>query len=403
MSPAPFAACRSLQCRIAATLHHGVPRAIAFTLATMTMAKFPLPVRSSGTSPRGRRWWVLAVLGISLLLHLVAIGWLNDTLHMPSPVPAPAPVVLASLQTPPPDETRPVSKPKPKRKSRNRPQPQVAPPPVDPMPVVSAVSAQTTISEAEGTDADGGDTASGATAAATAPETEEVAGQQQGKSYKIDLPPSADLQYDVQKTVKNGEAMYGRGTIKWRTDGAHYTVDGEAGVLFFTVLRFRSEGSIETYGVAPELYSEKRFRKSETATHFHRERNTISFSASTKSYPRTGGEQDRASVIWQLAAIGRGDSEQFARGAHIDLMVAGTRDADIWRMVVVGEEAIEIDGQTIAAWHVSRTPRPGSYEQKLDIWLAPTKEWYPLRLRYTEINGDFLDMSLADLNVLPAP
>lgn len=385
-----------------ATLHQGVPYAIAFTLAAMTTAQFPLPVRMRGAPVRGRPWWVLAMLVISLVLHVLAIGWLNDSLHLPARPPVPAPVVLASLQTVPP-AVAPKPAPKPKPKPGYKPRHVPKPPAIETPPaVVGNASAQAIAGEAEEMNADGGETASGTAAPSQEAAADDTA-DQRGKSYRIDLPPPADLQYDVQKTVKNGEAMYGRGAIKWRTDGAHYTVDGEAGVLFFTVLRFRSEGSIDTYGVAPELYSEKRFRKAETATHFHRERNTISFSASTKSYPRTGGEQDRASVIWQLAGIGRGDSEQFSRGAHIDLTVAGTRDADTWRMVVVGEEAIEIAGETIAAWHVSRSPRPGSYEQKLDIWLAPTMQWYPVRLRYTEINGDFLDMSLADLNVLAAP
>lgn len=377
-------------------------RGIAFTLAPMTTAKFPPPARTRSAPVRGRLWWVLALLAISILLHLMAIGWLSDTLRLPLPEPASDTVLLASLQTlPPAVVSKPAIKPQPKRKPRHvsRPRPS---PPVD-APVATSEAPLAAIASASVAASDGSGTASDSDAQTAAAESGDNDAVPQGLPYKIDLPPSADLQYDVQKTVKDGQPMYGRGAIKWRTDGARYTVDGEAGVLFFTVLNFHSEGSIDAYGVAPELYSEKRFRKSETATHFNRERNTISFSASTKSYPRTGGEQDRASVIWQLASIGRGDSDQFARGSYIDLTVAGTRDADIWRMVVVGEEAIEIDGETILAWHVARTPRPGSYDQKLDIWLAPTREWYPLRLRYTETNGNYLDMSLADLNVLPAP
>jgi hypothetical protein len=151
------------------------------------------------------------------------------------------------------------------------------------------------------------------------------------------------------------------------------------------------------------MYSEKKFRKSETATHFHRERNIISFSSSTKSYPRNGGEQDRASVVWQLAGIGRGDASKFSAGTQIDVTVAGTRDADTWSMVVVGQEEIHVAGENIQAWHVTRVPRAGSYDQKLDIWFAPQQNWYPVRLRYTETNGDFLDMSLTSLNILPTP
>lgn len=58
-----------------------------------------------------------------------------------------------------------------------------------------------------------------------------------------------------------------------------------------------------------------------------------------------------------------------------------------------------IDGVSTTAWHVARAPKRGSYDQKLDIWLAPQQNWYPVRLRYTEANGDYLDMSLTRLNV----
>lgn len=193
--------------------------------------------------------------------------------------------------------------------------------------------------------------------------------------------------------------MYGSGTISWHTDGSKYTVDGDFGVLFITALRFQSRGTIEDSGIAPELYSEKRFRKAETNTHFQRERNTISFSASTLTYPLSGGEQDRASIVWQLAGIGRGDSEKFVAGSSIDLFVAGTRNAETWQILIVGQEDITIDGISTRAWHVARAPQVGSYEQKLDIWLAPDQNWYPVRLRYTETNGDYLDMTLTSLNV----
>ena len=46
-----------------------------------------------------------------------------------------------------------------------------------------------------------------------------------------------------------------------------------------------------------------------------------------------------------------------------------------------------------------RIPRQGSYDQKLDIWLAPQQGWYPVKLRYTETNGDYLDMALSKLTL----
>lgn len=217
-------------------------------------------------------------------------------------------------------------------------------------------------------------------------------------SYRVSPLPSAQLDYDVE-ALRDGQKVYGRGKIHWQSDGSNFAIDGEAGILFFSLLSFKSSGVIDDFGVSPVLYSEKRFRKSETNTHFHRERNTISFSASTASYPRKGGEQDRASIVWQLAGIGRGDGDKFAPGEEIDFFVAGVRDAETWQMRVVGEEEIDSYQGKTKAWHVVRMPRPGSYDQRIDIWLAPQQGWYPVKLRYTETSGDYLDMSLSNLKL----
>ncbi len=344
------------------------------------------------------RW--LLVLGISILLHVIVIGRITELIRLPAPTPpSVADVMAATLLVPPPAKPaapKPAAKPRPKRKAHPHP----APPKIE-LPPQPASVAEPVAMETPSTDVATGDAASGTDTAA-----EEKTGEDEkadGAHYRIDLPPSAELKYDVQKTPFEGQPTYGSGTINWQVKGDRYTVDGDFGVLFITALRFKSLGTIEDVGIVPELYSEKRFRKSETNTHFHRERNTISFSASTKTYPRVGGEQDRASIIWQLAGIGRGDTAQFVPGAAIELVVAGTRDAEPWQIQIIGLEDIQIDGQTISAWHVARAPRARSHDQKLDIWLAPQLQWYPVRLRYTEPNGDYLDMTLTGLNVSAVP
>ncbi|MEO8600257.1 MAG: DUF3108 domain-containing protein, partial [bacterium] len=208
----------------------------------------------------------------------------------------------------------------------------------------------------------------------------------------IDPPPPVLLKYDVQ-SKKDGKSIYGSGKISWQTDGNAYVVKGEASVLFFTVLEFRSEGGFDNFGVAPLLYSEKRFRKSATNTHFRSDPKVVSFSASTLTYPRQGGEQDRASVMWQLAALARGNSKLFVPGMQIEIMVAGVRDAETWRIRVIGLEQIQLPAGQMAAWHLERQPRADSFDQKIEFWLAPQHQWYPVRLRYTENNGDYLDMA----------
>ncbi len=355
-----------------------------------------------------KRW--LVIIALSLLLHLLILNLAGPRIGIPSwhaqdqatisaQLQAPQAALAPAVQAPTPAQRHP--KPRPTTPhaipaAAPTAAPAAAPAAAETLPPAGMEAPGTSVeaaSELPPASAPGPDHPAQPAVPATAPASAE---QLAAVHYAVSPPPPAALKYDVQ-ALRAGQKVYGNGKIRWQTDGNSYRVDGEAGVLFFTVLNFSSEGQIDPYGVAPLLYTEKRFRKAATNTHFQRERNAISFSASTASYPRHGGEQDRASVIWQLAGIGRGDSAKFVPGAEIDLFVAGVRDAETWRIRVVGQESIALPLGETAAWHLVRVPRAGSYEQQLDIWLAPQREWYPLRLRYTDTNGDYLDMAASEI------
>jgi hypothetical protein len=357
---------------------------------------------SRATSPgsaygRPLRW--IALLLASLLLHLIGLEWATGHLGMPSWRDREAPVMMTELLPPPvtktivPLQPKAAAKPKPRPKRKPAPPPS-APPAAEaaepaPVPAVADVPVESTAANPP---------------AEPVAETPPPAATPEAQ-HKFSAPPSAELAYDVT-ALREGQKWYGSGKFQWTSTPDSYRVTGEASITFFfkiTVLNFSSEGTIADFGIAPVLYTEKPFRKAMTNTHFQHDNHKISFSASEASYPYNGGEQDRASVIWQLAGIGRGDPAQFAPGAGIDIFVAGTRDAEQWHIAVIGQEEIETPYGKTGAWHVVRTPRPGSYDQKIDIWLSPQHDWYPVKILYTYPNGDYLDMSLSDLTPPAAP
>jgi hypothetical protein len=46
---------------------------------------------------------------------------------------------------------------------------------------------------------------------------------------------------------------------------------------------------------------------------------------------------------------------------------------------------------------ISKVIKDSSKEQKVDIWLAPSRNWYPVRLRFTEPNGDFIEQTIENI------
>jgi hypothetical protein len=373
-----------------------------------------LKARTAGATPLRvvRRGVVLLV--VTLLLHVVMVDWatgvigvpfLQDRqqraivveLHSAAPEVPATPIVPKPTVAPQPQPVKHARKPAVQHKRPLASAPERAPPaPMLPEPTTAGVETpvETPAETAAPNEADIEAAAAPSESAAAVNPIPEPSKPVDRPAYRFDAPPSAELKYDVQ-ALRDGQTVYGNGTIKWVSNGSTYSVHGEAGVLFFTLLSFESSGQIDNNGVGPVLYSEKRFRRAETNTHFQRKRNTISFSSSTVTYPRTGGEQDRASVVWQLAALGRGDGSKFAPGAELEFFVAGVRDGEPWRMRIVGSEDIDLGGDKTTAWHVVRLPKPGSYDQKIDIWFAPQMQWYPVKIRYTETNGEYLDMALS--------
>ena len=213
--------------------------------------------------------------------------------------------------------------------------------------------------------------------------------------YTVSLPPPVTLAYEVRYATR-GNITHGSSKIDWQPGEGGYAIRGEVTKFGLALSSFRSEGTIDDAGIAPTLYAEKNARRAETNTHFQRKETPIvSFSAATDTFPLLTGAQDRASILWQLSGIARGDRQAFVPGAVLDVFVAGVRDAEHWLIRIVGEESVTLETGEARAWHLVRTPRAGTYDKRIDIWLAPDQQWYPVKLRYTEVNGDYLDLSLS--------
>lgn len=208
-------------------------------------------------------------------------------------------------------------------------------------------------------------------------------------------PPSADLSYTI-KAKQKGLSLAGKANVEWRVTKDQYTMHADTRAnLLGKILETTSVGSIDAYGLAPIKATEKRFRKQQTTTTFDRTSKSISFSASDAQYAIKGGEQDRNSAIWQLATLARSQPQKFKYGAVIPMFIAGAKEADPWKFKVLAKENINTELGKINALHVTKVIKRKSEDQKIDIWFAPGMNWYPVRIRFTEPEGDYIDQTIS--------
>lgn len=218
------------------------------------------------------------------------------------------------------------------------------------------------------------------------------------EKHKFNLPPSAELDYAI-KAQQSGLQLSGNAVLKWTAGDNAYHIEAETrAMLVGKILDSKSDGSIDDFGLAPATFAEKRFHKDPTTTSFNRDNKLISFSTSDNTYPIKGGEQDRTSAIWQLIAVARAAHSKFKEDSEWEFFVAGQHDAEEWSFKVDKMASIRTPMGNMNAMHIIKAPPPDSKGQMVDIWLAPSLEWYPVRLRFTEPNGDYVEQTLEAVN-----
>ena len=219
-------------------------------------------------------------------------------------------------------------------------------------------------------------------------EREAAAGSGTGTAYKI--PGSFTLRF--AGTGSNGaQPVQASGSLVWRQDGSQYEAKLEAGALFFTAATQTSVGALGESGLAPKRFSNK--TRSEQAAHFERELGRISFSNQKPAAPLLSGAQDRLSILIQLAAQLAAAPQLYPRASTIAIQTASVNEADLWLFTVEGDEALQLPAGTMQATKLTRLPRR-EYDDRLDIWFAPSLGHLPVRIMLTASNGNVTDLQL---------
>ncbi|CAG1017155.1 hypothetical protein BURC_01779 [Burkholderiaceae bacterium] len=211
--------------------------------------------------------------------------------------------------------------------------------------------------------------------------------------YRTRLPPPVTLHYTMRRGM-----IPGSGELHWKPAGTHYEVRLEGRVAGMAVLTEVSTGTLDGHGLAPLRFTDARIRRGTNAANFQRDKGKITFSGPQTEYPLLPGSQDRVSWMLQIAAVLNAEPQHAAPGGKVAFFVVGARgDADVWVFRYVGAEKVSTDEGELAAVKFTREPRK-PYDRGVEIWLAPARQYLPVRARFTtSANGDEFELLLRDM------
>jgi hypothetical protein len=105
------------------------------------------------------------------------------------------------------------------------------------------------------------------------------------------------------------------------------------------------------------------------------------------------GTQDRLSVILQLAALMQARPSDFEVGSEVHMPVASSRAVEDWRWRVGELETLALPKGSVIARRLTR-PALNERDNTIELWMAPSLQHLPVRIRITQSNGDWLDQRL---------
>jgi hypothetical protein len=204
--------------------------------------------------------------------------------------------------------------------------------------------------------------------------------------------PSAQTRLIYEITgLSKGRNIFADGQFEWTVEGDRYEASLAVRMVLLGARTQTSVGRIGPQGLMPDRFGER--QRDEAATHFDYEDQRVRFSRNRPDAPLLPGTQDRLSVILQLAALMQARPANFEVGSEVNMPVASSRAVEDWRWQVGDQETIELPKGTWVARHLIR-PAVHERDNTVELWMAPSLQHLPVRIRITQRNGDWLDQRL---------
>jgi hypothetical protein len=198
--------------------------------------------------------------------------------------------------------------------------------------------------------------------------------------------------------------------VQWVRQGARYQVhlDVTIGPSFAPLIwrRMTSDGELGEQGLSPRRYDEATrlpFQAPRRFTmNFTPEQVTLANGSVQATLP---GVQDAASQFVQLTWLFTTRPDLLAAGRTVTMPLALPRRVGRWTYDILGQESLTTSFGELDAYHLKPRlgDRPPGKELSAEMWIAPTLQYLPVRIRIEQDVDTFVDLMLDGLPLQAAP
>ncbi len=209
----------------------------------------------------------------------------------------------------------------------------------------------------------------------------------------FDWPPSTRLTYKLLGNYRG--PVEGTAQVDWLRKGTRYQV--HLGTAIGPVLsrHITSEGELTAQGLAPHRFDGEQkvmFRSPRRwSQRFGPQLVTLT---DGKEVPTLPGVQDEASQFVQLTWLFTTQPKRLKVGSSVEMPLAISKRLDRWTYDVIGEEALHFPFGEVPTFHLKPRREAGGGDLTPEIWVAPTLQYLPVRIRLTDGNGNWVDLML---------
>lgn len=206
----------------------------------------------------------------------------------------------------------------------------------------------------------------------------------------VQLPDPARLSFAVTGQAKRFNYS-ANAELVWRHANGQYQASQEVSLFLLGSRSQTSEGRITDRGLEPSRFNDKARKEQSAQLAF--DQNLAHFSTGAPDAPIAPGAQDRLSVFLQLSALLAAAPQRYPAGTQISFITVSARRADRWTFRVGETETLELPSGSTQALRLDKIAAAGD-DQQASLWLAPSMQYLPVRIRLAQDNGDFADLQL---------